>query len=354
MTRLRREFHRRPELAFREFATSERVCAELSALGIPFRTVGTGVIADLDVGAKTRFAFRSDMDALPIAEQTGAEYASQNEGVMHACGHDGHMALLLGFAKACAEHREGLRRNVRFVFQPAEEGEGGALGMIEGGALEGVDEIYAFHLDPALERGKIGLCEGASMAGDFEFDVLFRGEAAHCAEREKGRDALSAACAFAEALAALPGKSDALLHAGKLTAGVARNVVAEQAKLECSMRYFAEKERDRLLRLMEFELGYLADKTGVRGEIRKVTEYLPLKNSQGCLDRLKGISDFVLQKKRYLSEDFAFYLARCKGAHAWLGVKKDPQTKLHAADFDFDESCLETGVNLYRKLVEND
>lgn len=354
ITRVRRKLHRCPEPAFCEFETQKAVESELAALHIPFREIGTGIVADLDLGKEKRIAFRADMDALPVTERTGAEYASERPGFMHACGHDGHMALLLGFAKSCAENPSGIGCNLRFVFQPAEEGEGGARNMIAGGALEGVDEIYAVHLDPSLDPGKLGLCYGASMAGDFEFDVNFTGESAHCAEKSKGKDALAAACEFAASLSELVGKGDSLLHAGKLTAGVARNVVAESAKLECTMRFFEEKERDRLLRLMKFQLGYLSDRYGVKGEIEKVTEYIPLKNARTCVDKLKAASDWVPQKRKYLGEDFAFYLAECKGAHGWLGVRKSPETKLHAADFDFEEQSLLAGLEIYRKLVEND
>lgn len=352
MARMRRKLHRRPELAFCEFETQKTVIAELESFGIPCRRIGTGVAADLRPGRPAMMAFRADMDALPVTERTGAAYASEIPGRMHACGHDGHMALLLGFAKHCAEHPESLKYDVRFLFQPAEEGAGGAQGMIAGGALEGVSEIYALHLDPSLEPGKLGLCYGASMAGDYEFDVDFSGEAAHCAEKEKGRDALLAACEFVSSLSELEGKG-LVLHAGKMTAGTARNVVAAEAKVECTMRFFDTKDRDRMLRLMEFQLGYIADRRGVKGKITKTTEYIPLRNDRGCVDKLKAASDFVMQEPRNLSEDFAFYLAECRGAHGWLGVKKTPETKLHAADFDFDETCLETGLAIYRKLVEN-
>ena len=233
---LRAEFHRRPELGNREFATAARVEAALNGWGIPTRRLlDTAVVGRLDGARPGRVAaLRSDMDALLLEEATGADFVSQNPGVMHACGHDVHMAAALGAARVLAARREEMAGSVVFLFQPDEEGRGGARRMIGAGALEGVDAIFGAHVSPDLPAGSVGVRYGKFYAASDTFRVTVLGKSAHGATREKGIDALGAAAALAERLIALPAElpgERAVLSVGTLHAGIAGNILADRAEL---------------------------------------------------------------------------------------------------------------------------
>ena len=177
----RRDFHKNPELSFKEFRTGELIAKELRSMGLEPKTkVGkTGVTADLEFGSGPMIALRADMDALPIQETSGLPYSSNNDGIMHACGHDGHMAILLGAAKVLTSKEKQFKGRVRFIFQPAEEGLGGAKYMIEDGCLNGVDEIYGLHLWNYQNLGEVGVKEGPVMAAADMFDIKITGIGGH-------------------------------------------------------------------------------------------------------------------------------------------------------------------------------
>lgn len=190
----RREFHKHPELGFKEHRTAKVIADKLISYGIDVKTgIGkTGVIGDLQgkSGGKT-IALRADMDALPVQETADVSYKSQNDGVMHACGHDGHMAMLLGAAKILAQRKDRLRQNIRFIFQPAEEGKGGARYMIADGCLENVNEIYGMHLWNYQPYGEIGVKSGAVMAAADIFDITIKGIGGHGATPQGTVDAIN-------------------------------------------------------------------------------------------------------------------------------------------------------------------
>ena len=282
ITDLRRRFHARPEIAYREYETQAVIASELDAMGIPYGKAGTGIIARLNAGKRKTIAFRADMDALPIEEQSCAPYKSQNPGFMHACGHDGHLALLLGFAKYCSLNLDKMASNAVFIFQPAEEAEGGAIRMIEAGALDGVDEIFAVHVDPSLPEGVAGLRAGVCMAGACEFDIEVEGVSSHCAERHLGKDALRALVdaikgIYEDIPAELNGR--ALFHCGKIQGGYARNVVADKCIANCTIRYFEKEHLDRLIGIVEKNLALSQEKYGPKCQIKFLTQYIPLENS---------------------------------------------------------------------------
>ena len=345
----RRALHRIPEPAYGEVKTSAYVEGELKALGLPVTRAGTGLWADLP-GEGEALLFRADMDALPIREETGAGCASVHLGIMHACGHDAHMANLLTFAAFCCDHREVLTRPVRFLFQPGEEAEGGAQRMIGAGALEGVGEVYALHVDPQRKAGHAGLRAGPVMAGAMEFDLVFSGRAAHCAEREVGRDALAAALwligRFPELEQTFPG----VLHCGKLTAGEARNVVASSALAECTYRFFDPEHREALLR----ELQVLAADAGpdIRAEVRVRVVYPPVINDAGAVERAEKLLRLPERMDPlFTAEDFAFYLRERPGCLIWLGVAEGEPGRLHTPTLFFDERPLLDGLLFFVKLA---
>jgi len=354
ITDIRRRVHAWPETAFEEFGTQELIAAELERMGVPYQKASTGIIARLDLGREKTAAFRADIDALPITEASGAPYSSQREGFMHACGHDGHTALLLGFMRYCSLNPDKMARNAVFIFQPAEEGEGGAKKMIEAGALDGVDEIFAVHLDPSLPEGMAGLLAGACMAGAVEFDIEAEGESSHCAEKHLGKDAVAAVIeAISGIYSDIPKEARSLFHCGKIGGGCARNVVADRCVANCTIRYFEEKELERLLGIVARNLGQAEKKHGTRCETRTVCHYIPVVNSRESVEKVRKYITNTEYEPKFTAEDFAFYLKETKGCLIWLGIKgAKGEKKLHSPDFDFDEKALLHGLEVYKKIIE--
>jgi len=179
LTRHRRALHMIPEAAFAEEKTTQYICDVLDSINVPYtKVLPTAVVAKIDVGADKTFAFRADIDALPVIENTGRDFSSTHEGFMHACGHDAHAAVLLTFAQYLSEHKDILKKNAALIFQPAEEGMGGSIKMIDAGALNvmGADEVYSFHVSPLYPKGKIYVSKGAAMSCDLAFDITVRGK----------------------------------------------------------------------------------------------------------------------------------------------------------------------------------
>lgn len=349
--RVRRALHKIPELSGEEYETSAFVRAKLEELGYRVRSVHTGLYADVEGtgGEPGRIALRADFDGLPITERTGLPFASVC-GRMHACGHDGHTAMLLAAAKRFAAVPP--KRNVRLIFQFGEEGEGGAAKMIDGGALDGVTEIYAFHLCPELEKGRFATNAETLFAGVMEFNVVINGKSSHCALPEEGRDAIAAAARFiTESKPLAERKGGALMHTGKISGGSARNVVADRAVLECSFRYndkarLAEvkKELAELLARLDGEFG-----TKSVTEVRSV--YPPLVCDAACVAKMRALVSAEHIGGRYTAEDFAFYLERVPGCMCWLGVRDGVHVSpLHSDTFDFDESVMAEGIKAFVAL----
>jgi amidohydrolase len=356
LTRMRRRFHGRPEIAYHEFATQAAIAAELDGMGIPYQKVGTGLIARIHLGKAKAIAFRADMDALPIAEGNDVPYKSQIPGMMHACGHDGHMALLLAFAKYCSQNTDKIAADAVFIFQPAEEGEGGAVKMIEAGALDGVGEVFAVHLDPSLPEGVTGLRAGAAMAGAYEMDIVAEGESSHCAEKHLGKDALATMVdvinAAYDAVRKEP-EGKILFHCGRIEGGFARNVVANRCASSCTIRYFEEAHLKALLGLIEAEMALAKERHGAACYIKPIARYIPLKNHPESVEKVKKYIEHIEHPPKFIAEDFAFYLDKVKGCLIWLGVKgQKGERKLHSPDFDFDEKALLFGLNVYKKIIE--
>ena len=272
LTALRRAFHMDPELGNREFHTAERIEAALKGWGIPTRRLlDTAVVGRLD-GALPRpvAALRSDMDALPLTEATGADFASRNPGVMHACGHDVHMTAALGAARLLANHRHTLKGSVVFLFQPDEEGRGGARRMIEAGALEGVDAVFGAHVSPDLPVGHVGVRYGKFYAASDTFKIVVNGVSAHGAEREKGIDALGAAAALVSRLIDLPRclpNERAVLSVGSFHAGTVMNALADRAEFEGIMRTLGPAARAALKRLFRTAVDEVMSAWGATAEV---------------------------------------------------------------------------------------
>lgn len=351
MKGIRHKLHAMPELSSEEFMTSEFIYNELIALGYKPTKIHTGVYADIKGSlGEQNFAFRADFDALPIVEKTNLPFASKN-GCMHACGHDGHTAILLGLARQLKIDQP--KNNVRLIFQFGEEGDGGADVMIKAGVLDGIDKIFAFHLCPELEKGKISTNTSTLFSGVTEFNVVIDGKSTHCATKSEGIDAVAAATEFACGIDSCRlDKPHTLIHVGKITAGNARNIVGNNALLECTMRFYQECDRDVMIEQVKKRLTDIDKKYGTTGKFEIQSIYPPLINSADAVEVLKQVAHVEEAQGRYTAEDFAFYAKKISGCMAWLGVMDDKHhSPLHSDTFDFDENVLVVGLNTFNKLA---
>lgn len=350
----RRALHAMPEPSECEFRTSDYIAGRLKALGLKTKRIHTGVVVDIK-GKDTRrtVGYRADIDGLPIAERSGEPFAAQEN--MHACGHDGHAAILLGLAELLCAYKPCY--NARLIFQFGEEGAGGADKMIAAGALDGVDEIYAFHVCPELPVGRFASAAGPLFAGTVEFDVDFTGVASHCASKSEGRDALAAAVAFVARLGEMNAAfaSNTLVHAGRLTAGTARNVVADQATVECTFRFFDPAHMEAGMMNAERILTEITDRTGVQHAVTVHTVYDPLCVSGLALSRMRDVIEVEPCAPRYTSEDFSAYAKRVPGCLVWLGTRDEKYfAPLHSDKFGLDERALLYGLEAFYRLSQTE
>ena len=329
---LRERFHRTPELGNREFRTAETIESYLRDLGIPTRRVTeTAVVGRLD-GSRPgpTAALRADMDALPLTEATGAAFASEVPGVMHACGHDVHLAAALGAARLLADRRESLPGAVVFLFQPDEEGDGGAARMIEAGALDGVDAVFGAHVDPALPLGTVGVKYGKFYAASDMFRITLTGRSCHGAEREKGVDALAAAAALVPALLALPERlpDPCVVNVGTLHAGAAGNIVPGTAELTGILRTLGPDARRSLKGLLTEALIDNAHACGAEPSLELRPSYPGIVNDDGMTDLAKAaVTELlgpenvrVLERPLMTTEDFGVFLERVPGTFYHIGA----------------------------------
>jgi len=361
---LRREFHMYPERSGEEFRTSQRVKEELDKLGIPYTTAGgTGVIGIIkgEKPGKT-VALRADMDALEVYEKNDIPYKSKTDGLMHACGHDGHTAMLLGAAKVLSMIKNELKGCVKLFFQPAEEIAQGALKMIDDGAMEGVDSVFAIHLWSGLPMGKISVEAGPRMAAVDVFDITVNGKGGHGSAPHEGVDALVAASDIVMALQTIVSRElsplePVVVTVGKLVAGTRFNVLASEAKLEGTNRYFNPKIKDVLPQAIERMAKNVA--AGYRAEAHLNYQFAtsPVINDPECsalatraVEKILGKDGLIEYEKVMGGEDFAEFLKEAPGALALVGIgneKKQTAYPHHHPNFNIDEDALEIGVALY-------
>jgi len=360
----RRALHRIPEESGQERKTQRYVLDALAALEpdelAPCADTGVRAVFRGD-GSGRSVAFRADMDALRITEGTGRADASEHPGCMHACGHDGHMACLLALARLVAGQRQQLRDHVVLLFQPAEESVGGAKRMIEAGALETpkVDAIYALHMMPDVPVGAIGTSVGALMASAGEVDITIHGRSAHGAMPHQGADAVAAAAHLYTLLQTtitrrLNPLERALITVGRLRAGERRNVIADKALLECTVRTFSNEVHAELLTYIQDDMRAVEAAFGVHCEMAQPFSYPCLFNDEGEVRRLAKAADgSILQVlPKMTAEDFSYFQHAAPGAYCFCGCMDDTHTApLHNEKFDFDEHALLYGVQLFHNLI---
>lgn len=360
----RRALHRIPEVGDQEYKTQAYLLEQLERLSPDDLRVfaQTGVRAVFRGNGQGRvLAFRSDIDALPVQEETGCSYASEHPGYMHACGHDGHMANLLTFAAWLNDHRHELVDDVVLLFQPAEETVGGAKRMIDEGALENphVDVIYGMHMMPDIPKGVIASCAGPIMAQTCEMDFVIHGKSAHGATPHLGRDAITAMGHLLTLFQTTVARSvdpcqQALITIGKVQAGQQRNILAARADMEGIVRTFSNKVYEGLEERIRADLAGLEAAFDVRTEFIKRVYYPCVENDPAEFERIKSIlgSAFEQAKPRMTAEDFSYYQLSVPGVFVFCGcMDEQHKAPLHASTFDFDEEALVPGLALFAALV---
>lgn len=365
----RRDLHRHPELAYQEHRTGDFVAGRLAEYGFSVRRGHgrTGVVGTLSRGTSSRaIALRADMDALPIAEESALPHASSVPGVMHACGHDGHVAMLLAAARLVSR-RDDLDGLLHVIFQPAEEVEAGARAMIEDGLFTDIatDCVYGLHNWPALKPGVVVARDDAMMAAfaTFEIDIIGRGS--HGAMPHEGADPVVAAGQMIGALQSIASRNVSPLHAAvvsvtQIHGGDAFNVIPERVRLGGTTRWFTPE----VGRLIESRMGILASSIaeglGCRAELRYQHRYPATRNHpahalrmrEAAIDADLAVAD---AEASMAAEDFAFMLEEKPGAYAWLGAGKEGENPgLHSPRFDFNDAVLGDGIRFWDRLVRRE
>ena len=369
LTAIRRDIHAHPELAFEEHRTAELVARHLEALGIEtHRGIGgTGVVGVVRGGRSLRaIGLRADMDALPITERNEFAHKSTVQGCMHACGHDGHTTMLLGAAEALAA-RKDFDGTVYLVFQPAEEGEGGAPAMIADGLFDRfpMEAVFGMHNWPGMEAGSFAIHSGAVMASADRFDIRFTGVGAHAAMPHLGVDPVVAGAAFVQAAQTLVSRSLDPIDAGVVSvtqfhAGEAYNVIPDRAELCGTVRTFSAEVRDRLERGLRQVAEGIAQSHGVQVLFEYRRGYPPTINTADeaalCAQAARAVvgPDRVFTDRRPSmgAEDFAYFLQEKPGAYVWVGNGPgEGGCMLHNPNYDFNDEVLPTGVAYWCELA---
>ena len=366
----RRDFHQFPELSFQEHRTGDVIADELQSMGLePKVKVGkTGVTADLKFGNGPVIGLRADMDALPIQETSGLPFSSQNDGVMHACGHDGHMAMLLGAAKALTQKNNQYNGTVRFIFQPAEEGEGGARYMIEDGCLEGIDEIYGIHVWNYQPVGEVGVKDGPVLAAADMFDIKIKGIGGHGAAPQGTVDSVVVASYLVQALQTIVSRNtnpleSTVISIGKINGGNNFNIIADQVSLSGTARAYSEENRNLIKTRMEEIIKGVEKTYNANITFDYKDGYPPTINHVGPTQKVLKAAEKVVGDKAgmpYLSmggEDFAYYLKEKPGCFFFVGSAPNEQelfeTPHHCSHFTMDERALLVGPSIYLNLLDN-
>lgn len=371
---LRRDFHMHPELGYEEYRTSKIVYDYLKDLGLEVKKVAkTGVVGLLrGREAGKTVMLRADMDALPQKEDTGLPYASVNEGVMHACGHDGHTAMLLVAAKVLANHRDKIKGNIKFVFQPNEE-EAGALDMIKEGVLEDpkVDAAFAIHLWTPLKTGEIGLTVGPIMAALEEFELTIFGKAGHTGSPHEAIDPILAATNIIQTIQSIQTREINPLYPitimiGKINGGSGRNIIADKVEIGGTIRFLFEdekREKQKLLEKFERVIKGICEAMNVKYELKYIPSNPALLNNADMVNLVKkaaletfGRDDIFVDYRSMAGEDFAEFSQRVPSVLYFIGngnEEKGTHYPHHHPKFNIDEDTLIYGVEMHVRTALN-
>lgn len=370
MVDIRRRLHRIPEKGFAEVETQKVIMETLDALGIPYTTERTWVVGIID-GALPGdvVALRADMDALPLEEPEGLPFRSEHPGMMHACGHDAHMTMVLGAAKALMAMRDRLPGTVKLLFQPAEETEGGAEPMVKRGVLENphVDRVYGLHVQPYLPVGVIETRAGTLNASTDEVELTIHGRSSHGAYPESGADAIVCAAQVITSLQTLVSRNvsplaSAVLTLGVISGGTAGNIICDRVNLRGTLRTANGALRAQMKQRIAQVAEGVAAAMGCTAEVRITPGYAALVNDEAEAARVMRVGARLLGEDNVVKkaapsmggEDFSFFCEDVPGAFFHLGcVKREdlPAPLLHSRDFHLDEDCLTVGAMMHVALV---
>ena len=363
LARVRETLHRYPEEGNREYFTSEFLEAELKGMGLDVdRILDTALVAVLHGGKEGgKVALRADMDALPVEERTGCPFSSENREMMHACGHDIHMTAALGAAKLLAAKRNELAGDVVFLFQPDEEGKGGAQRMIEAGAIDGVKAVFGGHVSPDLPIGTIGIRYGKFYAASDVITIKVHGKSCHGATPEKGADALLAAAEMIRRLSDLrPSSGDrAVLTIGQFRSGTACNVIADEAEFRGIVRTLGNADREEMRSLIKAVINEVSKLYNVKSDLELSYSYGGVVNTdaetalmeESAVQVLGRDHVVLIQEPTMTTEDFGYFIDACSGCFCNFGAGcTEP---LHSPAFLPDSKAAVYAAAVYARTLEN-
>ncbi|MDR1774274.1 MAG: amidohydrolase [Clostridioides sp.] len=361
---IRRQIHQNPELSEKEFLTKELILRYLKEFDIDYIEYdrNNAVTGFIDIGASKTIAIRADMDALPITENLNHSYISKNKGVMHACGHDAHTAILLGTCKALSILKNRLNVNVKFFFEPAEETIGGAKFMIADGCMENpiVDCVFGYHVDPNIEAKKIGIKYGILNACSELINLEVIGKKSHAAYPHMGTDAIVIAGNIITALQTISSRNidpfnPIALSFGTINGGLRENIVCDNVKIKGTLRCIDTSVKDNVKNRIVEICDCISKGLGGSAKVEFTESYPILKNCEKIVDYIKNNANCLLGEENVIikenaslgTEDFSYFLQKTKGAFIQIGCanyEKKINSPLHSSSFDIDEECLKTGV----------
>ena len=367
--KIRRDIHKHPELSFQEFRTAKLVSDSLKKFGLEVdENIGkTGVVGILK-GARPgkTIAFRADMDALPIQETSDLSYKSVNDGVMHACGHDAHTAMLLVAAEILSQNIEQISGKIKFIFQPAEEGFGGAKFMIDDGALEGVEEIYGLHVWNYQESGTIGLKSGPVMAAADKFEIIINGIGGHGAAPQGTVDCVVVSSYLIQSLQTIVSRNtnpidSTAITIGQINGGYNFNIIADKVILKGTARSYTEENRLMIKKRLQEIINGTESMFNAKIELIYEDGYPPVINDIAATKKLSRIANKIVGNKLispYLSmggEDFSYFAQKVPGCFFFLGTMPDGKDKMstphHCSHFDIDEDSMVIGTSVFVELA---
>ena len=367
--KIRRDIHKHPELSFQEFRTAKLVSDSLKKFGLEVdENIGkTGVVGILK-GARPgkTIAFRADMDALPIQETSDLSYKSVNDGVMHACGHDAHTAMLLVAAEILSKNIEQISGKIKFIFQPAEEGFGGAKFMIDDGALEGVEEIYGLHVWNYQESGTIGLKSGPVMAAADKFEIIINGIGGHGAAPQGTVDCVVVSSYLIQSLQTIVSRNtnpidSTAITIGQINGGYNFNIIADKVILKGTARSYTEENRLMIKKRLKEIINGTESMFNAKIELIYEDGYPPVINNIATTKKLSRIANKIVGNKLispYLSmggEDFSYFAQKVPGCFFFLGTMPNGKDKMstphHCSHFDIDENSMVIGTSVFVELA---
>lgn len=367
---MRRKLHRIPEDGFKEFKTQRAIMEALDEMGVAYTTERTWVVALIE-GAHPgdTVAIRADIDALPLAEPDGCPFRSEHEGMMHACGHDAHVAMALGAAKMLNDLRDHIHGRVKFLFQPAEESIGGAEPMVKAGVMENphVDRVYGLHVMPNLPVGKVETRQGTLNASTDTIKLTIHGKAGHGAYPEQGTDAIVCAAQVVSALQSIVARNvsplqSAVITIGMIEGGTAQNIICDEVRMRGTLRTANAALRAMMTERINAITNGIAQAMGCTAEVDVIPGYAALVNNDDEVARIKRVAgrlfgaDNVVEKAAPSmgGEDFSFFSDCAPGAFFHVGCVSPewmPAPPLHSRDFRIDENCLTIGTLMHVALV---